>query len=222
MQQVFDSEGRILPVTILKIPANFVVQIKDEKKDGYRAVQIGAGEKKRLPKPVRGHLKKAGIKENLQILREVRVGEEEKELKAGKVISPQEVFSPGDLVKVTGTSKGRGFAGVVKRWGFATQPKTHGQSDRERAPGSIGAQTPGRVWKGKKMPGHYGNQKVTVRNLTVVKVKEGEIWVKGAVPGPKKGWVLVVKTGEKSKRFKGLAEKDNDQENQPKDKQEKK
>jgi len=219
MKQVFDREGKILPVTILKIPENVAVQIKTEDKDGYRAVQLGMGKKKRISKPMAGHLKKAGISGTVRILVEVGV-EGSDEIALGKSFKVEEVFSEGELIKVTGTSKGRGFSGAVKRWGFATQPKTHGQSDRERAPGSIGAQTPGRVFKGKKMPGHFGSEKKSVKNLLLVKIdpEKQEVWVKGAVPGPQKGFVVLTKSG-KNKKFAGLEE---DSINEEKDRKENK
>ena len=205
MKQVFDKKGKIMPVTILKIPENVVVQLKTKERDGYEAVQLGAGEKKRLNRPIAGHLKKAGVSRPLRLLTEVR-GDDLGGISLGRVFRVEEVFAEGNLVKATGTSKGRGFAGVIKRWGFATQPKTHGQSDRERAPGSIGAQTPGRVFKGKKMLGHFGSQKSSVKNLLLVRLdpEKQEIWVKGAVPGPQKGFVVLTKMVEKSKKFVGL------------------
>jgi len=205
MKQVFTAAGQLVPVTVLKAPVNAVAQIKTLEKDGYQAVQLAVGNKKKLTRPLKGHLEKAGIKTVPKVLVEVGVEKIEK-IKLGRQVKVEEIFEEGELVRVTGKSKGRGFAGVVKRWGFATQPRTHGQSDRVRAPGSIGAQTPGRVIKGKKMPGHYGAQRVTVKNLTVVKVdaREQEIWVKGAVPGPNKSFVLAVKTGKKDKKFTQL------------------
>ena len=131
----------------------------------------------------------------LEIIKVIRVGDERDLLKLKQKISVDQVFSPGSVLKATGVSKGRGFSGVIKRWGFHSQPATHGQSDRERAPGSIGAQTPGRVIKGKKMPGHYGNAKKTVKNLKVFSVdaKKEEILIKGALPGPRRSWLVLLK-----------------------------
>lgn len=182
MKQVFDAQGRATPVTILRALANTVAQVRTKEKDGYQAVCLA------VAKP--------------RISREVPL-DNPKEVVSGKAVKVEDVFREGELVKVRGKSKGRGFSGVVKRWGFATQPRTHGQSDRVRAPGSIGAQTPGRVIKGKKMPGHYGFQRTTVKNLTLLKVDPSsqEIWVKGAVPGPRKGILLVLTAGKKDKKF---------------------
>lgn len=204
MSQYYDEEGNLIPVTILRASPVVVTQVKTKEKDGYWAVQIVSGQKRRANKPLMGHLKKSGVKTPPQVIREVGVEKEEvNKLKPGERIRAEEVFSPGELVDVEGISKGRGFAGVIKRWGFSSQPKTHGQSDRERAPGSIGAQTPGRVLKGKKMPGHYGVQRVTVKNLQVLLIdsKKNEILIKGSVPGATKSWLVIRKTGKKSKKF---------------------
>lgn len=177
-----------MPITILRAPENSVTQIKNLKLDGYQAIQLGVGKKK----------KKVEVKTN-----------DLESISLGQTIKVEDVFAQGQLVLSRGISKGRGFTGVVKRWGFATQPKTHGQSDRERAPGSIGAQTPGRVLKGKKMPGHFGANRVTVKNLLVVKVdaKKQEIWLKGAVSGYNKSWNLITKTGKSVKDFVQLKDK---------------
>lgn len=182
MTQIFDRVGAVVPITVLEVGANVVTQVKTEDNDGYAAVQVGFGTKKRLNKPLRGHLKGAG---NFRYLREFRV-DDPSQWKVGQRMGVEE-FQEGDYVDITGTSKGRGFAGGVKRHGFRGGPKTHGQSDRWRAPGSIGATTsPGRVWKGLRMAGHMGNEQVTVRNLRVenVDVARGLLLVRGAVPGP--------------------------------------
>jgi large subunit ribosomal protein L3 len=194
------------------VPETFVVQVKELEKDRYKAVQIGvATGKKGIKKPEKGHLQKHGVKKQLTKLCEV--APEADEISEGKQIDIGEVLQPGDVVNVQGKTKGRGFAGVIKRWGFASQPKTHGQSDRERAPGSIGAQTPGRVFKGKKMPGHYGNRKRTVKNLVIYAVdrENGIILIKGSVPGAIKSWVLIKKTGKKYNNFVQLIAEGNDQ-----------
>ncbi|MFH1602004.1 MAG: 50S ribosomal protein L3 [Candidatus Shapirobacteria bacterium] len=212
MSQVYDLEGRLWPVSILHAPANFIIQVKTNKTDGYQAVQLGSGKKKSKKKPQVGHFKKAGIKDNLAYVTEVKI-EDGSNLKSGQELKVEEVFTPGELVAVSGVSKGRGFAGAVKRWGFATQPKTHGQSDRERAPGAIGAQTPGRVFKGKKMPGHFGNQKCKVKNLVLVRVnpEKQEVWVQGAVPGYNSSWLILEKQGKKLNKFDQLFDfKDNE------------
>ncbi len=197
MSQAF-VEGTRVPVSLIKVGPCIVTQVKKKEKDGYWAVQIGFGEKKikNVTKPLQGHLKGA-IKDKKapRFLREVKL-EEEPKLKQGDVISVSDVFKKGDLVAVTGISKGKGFQGVVKRWGFAGGPRTHGQSDRLRAPGSIGqGTTPGRVWKGKKMPGRMGGAKITIQNLVVVKVgpDKNEIALSGPVPGNPKGLLMIKK-----------------------------
>lgn len=188
--------------TVLEVAPNFVTQLKSvEGKDGYSSVQLGYGSKKSVKKPQIGHAKKAGIKQKIRWFKEVRV-EDKVDLNPGQQVSISDIFSVGDAVKVTGVSKGKGFAGVVKRHGFAGGPKTHGQSDRHRAPGSIGSgTTPGRVYKGKKMAGHMGAETVSVRNLEVTGVDKQKniLVVKGAVPGPNGGLVMVTKLG----RIKG-------------------
>lgn len=207
MQQAFTQTGVRVSVTVVKTGQNVITQVKTAKKDRYKALQLGFGSRKikNTTKPLLGHLK-AIQKEGKtpRFLREVKV--DEGEFKVGDVIKPSDVLKPGDIVQATGTSKGKGFAGVVKRWGFAGGPKTHGQSDRQRAPGSIGlGTTPGRVVKGKKMAGRMGGERVTVKNLTVLKVDEekGELWLSGPVPGPRRTLLLVKKTGE-NKKFEEL------------------
>ena len=161
-------------------------------KEGYDAIQLGFGEAKRLNSPQKGHLKQVGM---LKYLREFAV-EDIESFKVGQVIDVS-IFKTGDFVDVTGISKGKGFAGVVKRHGFAGGPKTHGQSDRHRAPGSIGATTsPARVFKGKKMAGHMGNERVTVRRLKVVEAdaERNLLLVRGSVPGAKNRLVTVRKS----------------------------
>lgn len=196
MDQTF-VRGTRVSVTWIEVGKCVVSQIKDEKKDGYLAVQIAFGSKKEknVTKPLRGHLtpliEKYG--QAPRFLKEVRL-DKKQELKVGDVIDAFEVFKVGDLVSVAGVSKGKGFAGVVKRWGFAGGPKTHGQSDRQRAPGSIGqGTTPGRVYKGKKMAGRMGQNRIMVKNLVVVAVdeKRGLIGLSGPVPG-KRGDLLIV------------------------------
>lgn len=197
MSQAFIQGGRI-PVTKIDAGPCIVTHIKKEDKDGYWAVQIGFGEKKiaKTSKPARGHLKGAISKSKLapRFLREVKVSADTK-LKVGDIISVSDIFSIGDKVAVTGTSKGKGFTGVVKRWKFAGGPRTHGQSDRPRSAGSIGqGTTPGRVRKGKKMAGRKGTDRVTVKGLQVVSIDpKGEIVVSGFVPGPSGGLLMVTK-----------------------------
>lgn len=202
--QKFTEDGRRIPVTRIKAGPCYVAQIKHENKDGYNAIQIGWGEKdlRKINKPMKGHLKGAKLKQALCYLTEVRA-DKVNGFKVGNQIKPADVLKPGDKVKVTGWSKGKGFTGVVKRWGFAGGPKTHGQSDRQRAPGSIGqTTTPGRVFKGKKMAGRSGGAKVTISGLTVMIIDPSKdlLLVKGLVPGPRKGRLMIKKTGE-DKRF---------------------
>jgi large subunit ribosomal protein L3 len=190
MTQLFREDGEIV-VTAIEAGPCFVTQVKTKEKDGYNAIQLGFGEAKRLNSPERGHLKGIGL---LKHLREFRV-EDVSSFTPGQKVDV-DIFKPGDLVDVTGTSKGRGFAGVVKRHHFAGGPKTHGQSDRHRAPGSVGATTfPGRVLKGMRMAGHMGNARVTVRNLRVVDVDPARhlLLVEGAVPGGRNGVLLIRK-----------------------------
>jgi large subunit ribosomal protein L3 len=210
MSQTFVDNTRV-PVTLIKAGPCLVTQIKNQKKDGYWAVQLGFGEKKikNVTKPMQGHLKGA-IKNKLapRFLSEAKLSEEPK-FKVGDEIKASEIFGPGDLVSVTGISKGKGFAGVIKRWGFKGGPRTHGQSDRERAPGSIGqGTTPGRVHKGKKMPGRMGSQQVTIKNLKVISidVDKDEIVISGPVPGPSKSLLIIkkLKAAEKGKKTKRL------------------
>lgn len=197
MSQVYDTHGRVNPVTELLIEPNVVVVLKEKESDGYKAAQIGLGVSKKTTKPLQGHFSKAGLKENPKILREV---EFDGDLKSGQEIKIDEVFHKGSLVDVVGKSKGKGFAGVVKRHGFHGGPKTHGQSDRHRAPGSIGSgTTPGRVMKGLKMPGHMGNAQVSVFGLEIMAVdkEKGLLLVKGSVPGPSESLLLIKKSKKK-------------------------
>lgn len=219
MAQMFLSDGQRIPVTVIQADPCLVTQVKTPEKDGYRAIQVGLGEKKQTKRAMPGHGKK-GIKVSPRFLRELEIEEEDK-FSVGDVITADKLLQPGDLVNITGTSRGKGFTGVVKRWGFKGGPRTHGQSDRERAPGSIGqTTTPGRVYKGKKMAGRAGGATVTVRNLTVVKVEQtGEIWVTGQVPGIKTGLLIVRKVGE-NKRFPGLYEEEKEQGEKPEKKSE--
>lgn len=189
MTHVFDDRGRAIPVTVLQVGPCFVTQIKTRDTDGYEAVQLGFEESKRISKPERGHLKNLPP---LRHLREMKTTSTE-DVQLGQAIDVS-IFEPGQVVDVTGTSKGKGFAGVVKRHGFAGGPKTHGQSDRLRAPGSIGAtSTPGKVLKGMRMAGHMGDERVTVKGLQIVQVdrERNVLLVKGAVPGASGGLVAV-------------------------------
>ncbi len=192
MTQLFQDDGEVV-VTAIEAGPCFVTQVKNEAKDGYNAVQLGFSETKRLNSPQKGHLKGTG---QFKFLREFSA-EDTKSVEVGQKVDV-DMFKPGDLLDVTGISKGKGFAGVVKRHHFAGGPKTHGQSDRHRAPGSIGATTsPGRVLKGMRMAGHMGDRRVTERNLKVLDVDSARhlLLVKGAVPGSKKGLLLIKKAG---------------------------
>jgi large subunit ribosomal protein L3 len=194
MMGVFTAEGRHIPVTVLKVGPCVVTQVKTVATDGYDALQLGFGEKKesQVNKPLAGHLKKSG-QEGFVFLKEVPVDDPD-EYNPGQTIS-LDVFKVGERVDVTSTTKGRGFAGVIKRHGFHGGKKTHG-SHSHRIPGSIGCSaTPSKVIKGKKMPGQYGNVRQTARNLEIVDIRPEQhlVMVKGAVPGSASGLVAVTK-----------------------------
>lgn len=184
MTRVFAENGASIPVTVIEVTPNRVTQVKTEEADGYEAIQVTTGERRasRVTKAQAGHFAKAGTPAG-RTVREFRAAAGD--LEPGSEVTV-EVFEAGQMVDVTGTSKGKGFAGVVKRWNFRTQDATHGNSLSHRAPGSIGQnQTPGRVFKGKKMAGHMGAERVTVQNLEVVRVdaEKNLLLIKGAVPG---------------------------------------
>lgn len=174
MSQIFQGD-KVIPVSLVEIPALSITQIKTEDQDGYQAVQIGVGSKKGRPK----------------IKREVRL-EGELSWKIGDQIKA-DIFEPGDRVKVTGYSKGKGFQGVVKRWGFSGRNASHGGKGQVRTLGSVGSRFPQRVIKGRKMPGQMGHQKTTVRNLEIVEVdvENGLLAIKGAIPGPKHSLLII-------------------------------
>ncbi len=195
MTQIFDDAGNLQPVTAVEAGPCYVAQVKTVGKDGYTAIQIGFGLAKKLNSPEKGHLKSTG--RQLKHLREFRVSDIEG-VEVGHAIDVS-IFKPGDRVDVVGISKGRGFQGGMKRHGFGGGPKTHGQSDRGRAPGSIGGTTyPGRVYKGQRMAGHMGNARITVRNLQVVEadVNRNLLLLKGAVPGADNGVLEIRKTSK--------------------------
>ncbi len=196
MTQVFDEAGNAHAATVIEAGPCYVTQIKTVENDGYNAIQVGFEEKreKLANKPEIGHVAKAGLKP-FRILKEFRNFESEAPLDKGAEIKA-DIFHEGEVVNVTGVSKGRGFAGVMKRHGFGGGPKTHGQSDRWRAPGSIGQSSwPSRVIKGVRMGGRMGGKNVTVRHLQIIKVdpENNIIIIKGAVPGANKGIVLIRK-----------------------------
>lgn len=196
MTQVFSALGEARGVTVVEAGPCVVVQIKTRERDGYDAIQLGFGSRKRVNKPLRGHTKGLG---EFRYLREVRV-DDPNQYTVGQTLSA-EFFEEGEFVDVVGQSKGKGFAGGVKRYHFHGGPKTHGQSDRHRAPGSIGSgTTPGRVRKGLHMAGHMGDAQVTVKNLRVfdVDAARGVILIEGAVPGASDGLLRIRKTGRVS------------------------
>lgn len=207
--QSFNKKGERIPQTIIDASSCYLIGIKEVKKDSYFSVKLGIGTAKNIKKPILGELKQAGIKTPLAFLKEIRMEKlpilkviEENDKKGieingikifiGDQINPQLLFKPGEKLDVTGIAKGKGFQGVVKRHKFAGGPRTHGQSDRERAPGSIGqTTTPGRVYKGKRMAGRMGGKRVTVKNLELIEVKENQLIIKGLVPGAKGSWLEI-------------------------------
>ncbi len=198
MTQVWTEDNRVVPVTVIAASTNVVTQIRTRETDGYSAVQLGFGEidGRKINKPQSGHFAKAGVTPRRHVV-EIRT-EAVADYTLGQEISP-EIFAAGDKIDVTGTSKGKGFAGVMKRHGFAGVGASHGAHRNHRKPGSIGGcATPGRVFKGLRMAGHMGTDTVTTQNLTVhaVDVEKGIILVKGAVPGPK-GQLVVVRSAAK-------------------------
>jgi large subunit ribosomal protein L3 len=197
MTQVFSANGEARGVTVVEAGPCVVLQIKTQANDGYEAIQIGFGTRKHVNKPLAGHMKRHG---QFRFLREIRV-DDTNAYEVGQKLGP-ELFEEGDIVDVVGTSKGKGFQGGVKMHHFAGGPKTHGQSDRHRAPGSIGSgTTPGRVRKGLRMATHMGDKRVTVKNLRVFEsnLARGVLLIEGAVPGAVNGLVRIAKTGKKGK-----------------------
>ena len=193
MTRLFTEEGNSIPVTVVEVEPNRVSQVKTLETDGYNAIQVTAGNKKanRVSKPEAGHFAKSGVEAGRGLWEFRLNGEEQYEVGAELKV---ELFAENQKVDVTGTSKGKGFQGGVKRWNFRTQDMTHGNSLSHRAPGSIGqCQTPGRVFKGKKMAGHMGAERVTTQNLEVVRVdaEKNLLLIKGAVPGATGGDVIV-------------------------------
>jgi large subunit ribosomal protein L3 len=194
MTQVFDAAGHIVPVTVVQAGPCTVAQVKTPERDGYAAVQLAFGEvkPKRVNKPLKGHFAKSGVepRRHLVELRTADAGN----YSAGQELKPDEVFAQGERVDVIGVSKGKGFAGVMKRHGFAGLGASHGTERKHRSPGSVGAcATPGRIFKGMRMAGHMGHERVTVLNLEVAKIdpERSLLLVRGAVPGPKGGLVMI-------------------------------
>lgn len=200
--QMFLEDGIRIPVTHIQVGGNVVVGVKTKEKDKYSAIKLGFGKKKNPSKALQGITKKANLESNPYFIREARFADSEVALipTPGTLIKPTDVFKPGDIVDVIGVSKGKGYAGVVKRHHFKGGPRTHGQSDRERAPGSIGqTTTPGRVYKGKRMAGHMGHERVTIQNLKIVDVGEDHLLIKGLVPGSINSLIMIKKIGEDKK-----------------------
>jgi large subunit ribosomal protein L3 len=199
MTRLFDENGVVTASTLVEAGPCFVTQLKTPERDGYLAVQLGFGEKRRPSSPEKGHLKAAGLdqKTGLAALREVPADSVD-DLELGARVDAS-IFAAGEVVDVVGTSKGRGFAGVMKRHNFRGGPKTHGQSDRWRHPGSVGSgTTPGRTFKNMRMAGHLGDERVTVKNLRILSVdpERNIVALRGAVPGPKGGLVMIRKLPE--------------------------
>ena len=193
MTQIFDEKGKVVPVTVVEAGPCVVSQIKTVETDGYTAVQMGFGDikPKHVTKPLQGHFKKADVAPK-RVLKEFRF-DDCSAYELGQIIKA-DVFETGNKVDVTGKSKGKGYAGVIKRWNFSRLKESHGTGPNARHGGSMGAcSSPSRVWKGKKMAGHLGAEKVTVQNLTVVKIdaENNLLAIKGAVPGPNGGYVVV-------------------------------
>jgi large subunit ribosomal protein L3 len=200
MTQVFTEDGRAVPVTVVKAGPCRVVQVKTPETDGYAAIQLGFGQRKRIGKPMKGHFDKAGLDEPVRHVVELRL-DDVSEYQAGQEITAA-VFEPGERTDVIGVSKGKGFAGVMKRHNFGGLRASHGVEKKHRSPGAIGAcATPSRVFRGTKMAGHMGHERVTVLNLEVVEVdaERNLLLLKGAVPGPIGGLVMV-RSGVKTRK----------------------
>lgn len=205
MTSRFDAKGNRVSVTLVSAQPNTITQVRTQEKDGYWAVQLGMGTKKHTNKPLMGHFKKANLESAPRFIKETRITDKDvSQIELGSQIKVTEVIKPGDLLLVSGVSKGKGFQGGMKRWGFHGGPASHGQSDRSRAPGSIGSgTTPGRVYKGKKMAGKMGNDNVTVKNLEVFDVneKENTVEVMGSIPGHSNGFLVLQVIGENKKHI---------------------
>ena len=193
MTQIFREDGKVVPVTVIEAGPCVVTQVKTKETDGYEAVQLGYGDVKRRNKPQAGHLKNSRLS---RYLREVATNDTS-EFAVGQTIGV-DIFETGEKVDIIGTSKGRGFAGVMKRWNFGGGPRTHGQSDRARAPGSIGGgTTPGKVYKGLKMGGHMGNRRITVKALEIIEIdaERNLLMIKGGIPGATNSLIQIRRNG---------------------------
>jgi len=190
MTQILSEDGNAIPVTLIQAGPCTVTQVKTVESDGYSAVQIGYGQGKNLSNAVSGHVKKAGV--TPKVIQEVRCAETPAEIKIGDALDVS-LFAVGDVVNVTGTSKGKGFAGTVKRHNFNTSKNTHGGNGNVRKPGSIGSMYPQKIFKGKRMAGQMGHEQVTVKNLAIayIDTEDNLIGVKGAIPGPRRGIVTI-------------------------------
>ncbi|MBI2443034.1 MAG: 50S ribosomal protein L3 [Candidatus Levybacteria bacterium] len=200
--QLFLTDGTRIPVTLVRVADMPVIQVKTKDKEGYSALQlgVGVGKKKHWSKALLGHLAKAKLPSFPKKIVEIRLLADETVPTVGELVRVADVLKTGDIVSVTGTSKGKGFAGGVKRYQFKGGPRTHGQSNRERAPGSLGqTTTPGRVYRGKRMAGHMGQDTVTLKNLLIVAVVGDTVYIKGLLPGAVNSIVRVRKTGESNK-----------------------
>ena len=199
MTQIFDEKGNVIPVTVVELGPCTVTQKKTVENDGYNAVQLGFEDMKvtRTNKPMKGHFDKANVAPK-KVLKEFRL-EDDSALNVGDIIKA-DIFAAGEKVDVVGTSKGKGTAGVIKRWNFSRLKESHGTGPVHRHPGSLGVIDPARIFKGKRMAGHLGCERVTIQNLDVVKVdaENNLIAIKGAIPGPKKGIVMVVNSVKKA------------------------
>ncbi len=208
MTQLFGADGTVVPVTVIQTGPCIVVQKKDAARDGYDAVQVGFGSRKaqRVNKPAQGHFKKAG-KGAFEILREFRT-DKAGEYELGQEIKAADLFQSGDFVDVAGISKGHGFSGVIKRWSFAGFPGSHGTHEYFRHGGSIGNRSyPGRVFKGKRMAGHWGDERVSVQNLEIVEVRPEEnlLLIKGSVPGAQRSVVIIKRASKPRKKTQAPA-----------------
>ncbi len=192
MSHIFLENGSVVPVSLIQAGPCPIVQIKDDGKDGYTAVQLGFGQRKRTNKPMSGHLKKAKVP-SVERLFEFTTSDI-KDFKVGETLDVT-LFNDGDKISVTGWTKGRGFTGGIKRWGWHGGPGSHGSMSHRRIGSAGPGSFPGRIWKNKTMPGRYGNEKVTMKHLQIVKIdkKENVLYVKGAVPGSRNGYLLITK-----------------------------